>query len=146
MTQPVAERSLVVEREMAHPPEKIWRALTEGHLIKEWLMENDFRPEVGQRFNLRTRPVGQWNGVIDGEVLAVEPHERLSYRWDVSGDDAAAGLRTVVTWTLTPSGGGTLVRMEQAGFRPEQENNYRGAAYGWQRFLDGLDRVSATLA
>jgi uncharacterized protein YndB with AHSA1/START domain len=46
MTKPAAAtRSLVVEREML--PEKIWRALTQGPLIEEWLMKNDFQPMNG---------------------------------------------------------------------------------------------------
>ena len=137
-------RTLVVERAMSHPPEKIWRALTEGPLIEEWLMKNDFRPVVGHRFNLRATPIPHWNGVTDCQVLAVEPYERLSYRWNSSGEEAGR-LTTVVTWTLTPAGGGTLVRMEQSGFRPEDERNYRGAAYGWREFVGGLERVAAGL-
>jgi uncharacterized protein YndB with AHSA1/START domain len=144
MTKP-ATRSLVVEREMPHPPEKIWRALTQGALIAEWLMANDFQPVVGHRFNLRTTPMPHWNGVLDCEVLAVEPPSRLSYSWNASGAEAAGGLKTVVTWTLTPSKAGTHVRMEQAGFRADEEAGYRGAAYGWQKFLDGLARVTAGL-
>ena len=50
-------RSLVVERLMAHPPEKIWRALTESALVADWLMQNDFEPRVGHRFNFRARPI-----------------------------------------------------------------------------------------
>src|SRR3954468_16475316 len=115
MTESTASlRSLVVEREMPHSPEKVWRALTEGPLIEEWLMKNDFRPVVGHRFNLRTKPMPRWNGVIDCEVLAAEPYERLSYRWNASGDEEAGGLKTVVTGTLTPTNGGVLVRMEQS--------------------------------
>ena len=75
---------------------------------------------------------------------AVEPYERPSYSWNSSGDEAGR-LMTVVTWTLTPAKGGTLVRMEQSGFRPEDEGNYRGAAYGWRKFIDGLERVAAGL-
>jgi uncharacterized protein YndB with AHSA1/START domain len=147
MTQPAAAtRSLVVERVMAHPPEKIWRALTQRPLIEEWLMKSDFQPVVGHKFNFRAPPVAHWNGVTDCEVLIVEPHRRLSYRWDASGDEAANGLKTVVTWTLTPTSGGTLVRMEQSGFRPEDEFNYQGGSYGWQRYLAGLERVAAGLA
>ena len=72
MTKTATEtRSVVVEREMPHPPEKIWRALTQPHLIEEWLMKNDFKPVVGHRFNLR----GDWGGVLDCEVLAVEPNK-----------------------------------------------------------------------
>ena len=53
-------RSVVVERDIPHPPEKIWRALTQPHLIEEWLMKNDFKPVVGHHFNLR----GDWGGVL----------------------------------------------------------------------------------
>ena len=59
--------------------------------------------------------------------------------------EAAGGLKTVVTWTLTPTKGGVLARLEQSGFRPEDEANYQGANYGWQRFLGGLERVAAGL-
>jgi uncharacterized protein YndB with AHSA1/START domain len=146
MTEPTAAtRSVVVEREIPHPPEKIWRALTQGPLIEEWLMKNDFQPVVGHRFNFRAAPMPHWNGVVDCQVLVVEPNERLSYAWNASGDEAAGGLRTLVTWTLTPANGGTHVRMEQSGFRPEDEANYQGAGYGWQRFFAGLERVTAGL-
>jgi uncharacterized protein YndB with AHSA1/START domain len=77
-------RAVVVEREIPHPPEKIWRALTQPHLIAEWLMKNDFKPAVGHRFNLR----GDWGGVLDCEVLAVEPNRTLSYTWNFAHDDA----------------------------------------------------------
>jgi uncharacterized protein YndB with AHSA1/START domain len=134
-------RSVVVERQMAYPPEKVWRALTQEPLIADWLMANDFEPAVGHRFNLRMAPSPHWNGVLDCEVLAVEPNRRLAYTWNSSGEEAAAGIKTTVTWTLTPAAGGTLVRMEQSGFRPDQTNNYRGAEYGWRSFFEGLERV-----
>jgi uncharacterized protein YndB with AHSA1/START domain len=146
MTKPDATRFLVIEREMPHSPEKVWRALTQGALIEEWLMKNDFQPAVGHRFNFRATPMPNWNGVLDCEVLAVEPNKRLSYTWNASGNEAATGLKTVVTWTLTPTRTGVLVRMEQSGFRPEEEANYQGARYGWQRFVAGLERVVARLS
>ena len=46
-------RTVTIEREMAHPPEKVWRALTQRPLIEDWLMPNDFEPVVGHRFTLR---------------------------------------------------------------------------------------------
>jgi uncharacterized protein YndB with AHSA1/START domain len=141
-----ATRSLIVEREMPHPPEKVWRALTQAPLIEEWLMKNDFQPIVGHKFNFRTLPMPQWNGVTDCEVLIVEPNKRLSYSWNSSGEGAANGLKTVVTWTLTPTKGGTHVRMEQSGFRSEDGGFYQGAGYGWQRFIGGLERVTAGLS
>src|SRR5271166_3813152 len=89
-------RSVVVEREIPHPPEKIWRALTQPQLIEEWLMKNDFKPVVDHRFNFRA----DW-GSVDCQVMAVEANKKLSYTW------GAFGLGTVVTWTLTPAGTGT---------------------------------------
>jgi uncharacterized protein YndB with AHSA1/START domain len=139
-----ASRSIVIERVMPHPPEKNWRALTQSPLIEEWLMKNAFQPVVGHKFNFRA-PMPHWNGVTDCQVLVVEPNERLSYSWNASGEEAAGGLKSVVTWTLMPTSGGTLVRMEQSGFRPEDEANYQGANYGWQRFIGGLERVAAGL-
>jgi len=127
-----ATRSVVVEREIPHAPEKIWRALTQPHLIAEWLMKNDFAPTVGHRFDLR----GDW-GTVDCRVLAVEPHRTLSYTW------AALGLDSIVTWTLTPTRGGTRLRMEQTGFRADQQQAYQGATYGWPRFFAKLEEVLA---
>jgi uncharacterized protein YndB with AHSA1/START domain len=132
-------RSLVIEKELPHPPEKIWRALTQGPLIKEWLMDNDFQPAVGHRFNFRSTPMPTWNGVIDSEVLVLEPNRKLSYSWN------SMGLVSIVVWTLVATSGGTLVRMEQSGFRPDQEANFQGANYGWQKFIGGLERVVAGL-
>jgi len=100
---------------------------------------------VGHRFNFRVTPMPHWNGGVDCQVLVVEPNQRLSYSWNASGEEAADGLKTVVTWTLTPTKGGALVRMEQSGFRPKDETNYQGANYGWQRYLGGLERVVARL-
>lgn len=139
-----AVRSIVIERSVAHPPEKVWRALTEEALVAAWLMSGDFRAEVGHRFTLRTDPVPNWNGVTEGEVLVVESPWRLVYRWHTVGA-AGDGLTTTVSWTLTPTPTGTLLRMEQAGFRPQDEPNYQGAARGWSRFLGGLEQVLAEL-
>jgi uncharacterized protein YndB with AHSA1/START domain len=125
-------RSVLVERDIPHAPEKIWRALTQPHLIAEWLMQNDFQPAVDHRFNLR----GDW-GAVDCRVLEIEPNKMLSYRWD------AMGLESVVTWTLTPTRTGTHLRMEQAGFRRDQEQAYQGAKFGWQKFFAKLEQVLA---
>ena len=124
--------SVVVEREFAHPPEKIWRALTQPHLIEAWLMKNDFKPDVGHRFNLNA----EW-GAVDCQVLVVEPNEMLSYKWDTKD------LRSVVTWTLTPTRTGTHLRMEQTGFQHDQRPYYQGAKSGWPRFFAGLEQVVA---
>jgi uncharacterized protein YndB with AHSA1/START domain len=131
MSEQAAETlSIVVERDIPFPPEKIWRALTQPHLIEEWLMKNDFVPAVDHRFKLSA----DW-GAVDCQVLIVEPNRSLSYTW------AAYGLNSVVTWTLTPTGAGTHLRMEQSGFLPDQKQAYQGAKFGWQNFFAKLEQV-----
>jgi uncharacterized protein YndB with AHSA1/START domain len=133
MSNPATEtRSVIVERDIPFPPDKIWRALTQPHLIEEWLMKSDFKPAVGHGFNFRAN----WGSVVC-KVLAVEPNKTLSYTW------AAYGLESVVTWTLTPTRTGTHLRMEQSGFRPDQQQAYQGAQYGWQQFFAKLEQVLA---
>ena len=134
-----ATRSLVIEKELPHPPEKIWRALTQGSLIKDWLMDNDFEPVAGHKFTFRSTPVPNWNGIIDCEVLALEPNKKLSYSW------GSMGMASVVDWTLSATARGTLVRMEQSGFGPDQDAAYKGATWGWTKFIGNLERVVAGL-
>jgi uncharacterized protein YndB with AHSA1/START domain len=119
---------------LPYPPEKIWRALTQPALIEEWLMKSDFKPVADHRFNFRA----DW-GAVDCQVLVVEPNVTLSYTW------AAHGLESVVTWTLMPTGAGARLRMEQSGFRPDQQQAYQGAQHGWRKFFGNLERVIAGL-
>lgn len=133
MTNTATEtRSVIVERDIPYPPEKIWRALTQPHLIEEWLTKNDFTPVVDHRFSLRA----DW-GAVDCQVLVVKPNKTLSYTW------AAYGLESVVTWTLTPTRTGAQLRMEQSGFRQDQQQAYQGATFGWQKFFANLEQVLA---
>jgi uncharacterized protein YndB with AHSA1/START domain len=134
---PAGTLSVVVERDIPYPPEKIWRALTQPQLIEEWLMKNDFKPVVGHSFNLR----GEWGGTLDCEVLSVEPNRTLSYSWNFSHDDPAFNLTSVVTFTLASTGAGTRLRVEQSGFRPDQKQAYGGAKAGWPQFLAKLEQV-----
>lgn len=134
MTNTAPTRTVVIEREIPYPPEKIWRALTQPQLIEEWLMKNDFEPVVDHRFTFRA----DW-GSVDCQVLALEPNKTLSYSW------VAYGLGSVVTWTLIPTSTGTQLRMEHSGFRSEEDAAYKGAVYGWKAFINKLEQVLAGL-
>lgn len=131
MTETLA---VVVEREVPFAPEKIWRALTQPHLLEEWLMKNDFKPVVDHAFNFRGD-----RGAVDCRVVTVEPNRTLSYTW------GAFGLESTVTWTLTPTSTGTRLRMEQTGFKPDQQQAYNGAKAGWAGFFAKLEQVLARL-
>jgi uncharacterized protein YndB with AHSA1/START domain len=134
-------KSIVVERLMPHPAERIWRALTTPELLREFLMDNDIAPVVGHRFSFRAKPWPGWSGVTHCEVTEVDPPRRLAYRFG-DGTESDSGLKTLVTWTLTEQEGGTLVRMEHSGFRPEDEDGFQALSGGWPKVLGGLERVA----
>ena len=93
-------------------------------------MDNDFKPVPGHRFTFKA----DW-GTVECEVREVDPERALSYTWE------ALGLVSVVNWTLTSADDGTRLRMEQSGFRADQDQAYRGAEMGWASFLDKLENV-----
>lgn len=138
-------RSLVIERELSHPPEKVWRALTQSHLIAEWLAETDFNAAPGSRFTVRIDPQPDRTFIFDCEVIAVEPNKMLTYAWNAAGDEPGNGLTSTVTWRLTATPRGTLVRMEQSGFEPDQPLYYHGARMGWPQFIANLEQLLARI-
>jgi uncharacterized protein YndB with AHSA1/START domain len=129
-------QSIVVDYDLARSPELVWRALTDPALLAAWLMENDIRPVVGHRFTFRARPVPGWDGVVHCEVLVVEPPSRLSYSWRGGSDEVegyGSRLDTVVTWILTPTNtGGTHLRLEHTGFRPQDAFAFENMGRGWR--------------
>jgi uncharacterized protein YndB with AHSA1/START domain len=150
MTAPATTlRSIIVERRLPHAPEKVWRALTEAELLGKWLMSNDFRPVVGHRFTFKAKPMGDWDGTVQCEVLACEPNRLLRYSWiggAASNKTYGSRLDSTVTFTLTPVDGGTLLRMEHAGFRsPENDFAYEAMSPGWGRIAERLEQVVAAL-
>jgi uncharacterized protein YndB with AHSA1/START domain len=104
---------IVLDAFYPHPPERVWRALTDPQELAMWLMPNDFVPELGHKFQFRTKPRGTWRGIVDCELLELDPPRRISYSW--LGDPKAKATR--VTWTLTPTEGGTRLVLEHCGFR-----------------------------
>jgi uncharacterized protein YndB with AHSA1/START domain len=146
MSETVETKSIVVERTMPHAPEKVWKALTRSEVIARWLMQNDFAPQLGRKFNFRATPIpGAWNGCTDCEVLTLDEPRTLAYSWNASGEEAVDGLKSVVTWTLTPVDGGTHVRMEHSGFRPQDEGGRQAMGGGWPRIVEGLEREAGAV-
>ncbi len=130
--------SVVHEVEYPHPINLVWKAITECEAVSEWLMPtSDFRAEVGARFKFTQPATDRWSGVVEGQVLAVEPPHRLVYSWD-------GGFPSTATFVLTETeSGGTRVRFEMAGFDAAGEFSKgarKGADYFW-----GQKALSVTL-
>lgn len=112
----VEGEAVEVECDLADPPVKVWRALTEPEILAAWLMPNDMRAEPGHRFGFDgDRDIG---GRIDCEVLEAEPHRLLRYSWRAEARDAdGRRLDSVVTFTLSETDtGGTRLRVVHSGF------------------------------
>lgn len=102
-----------------HPPEVVWEALTNSELLGEWLMQNNFKPEVGHQFQFATkaRSKANFDGNVFCEVLEVQPLKKLSYSWKGGPGKGIITLDSVVTWTLTQKDGGTELTLEHSGFK-----------------------------
>ena len=125
-------RTMTLTRDFPFAQDRVWRAISTGALIAEWLMPNDFEPRAGHRFTFRAPAMPQWDGVVQAEVLAVDPPSHLSYTW------VALGIVTEVSLRLEPTADGTRLTVSQSGFQQDQAQNYAGARYGWTQFLDRL--------
>ena len=103
-------RTIRFEALYPYPREQVWVALTDPVAIGEWLMPNDFQPMVGHRFNFTTKPAPGFDGIVDAQVLEVQPPSRLVYSWK------GGGIDTIVAWELAAEGDSTRLVMEQSGF------------------------------
>jgi uncharacterized protein YndB with AHSA1/START domain len=135
-------KSIVVEYDLPGTPAKVWRTLTEPKLLGAWLMENDISPEVGRRFTFRSKPMGEWDGTVHCEILAVEPQRKLVYSW--RGGGTGNRLDTTVTWTLAPTATGTRLHLEHAGFAADHPG-YPFMDKGWREKQGRIAELLATL-
>ncbi|WP_336516473.1 SRPBCC domain-containing protein [Pollutibacter soli] len=112
-------KTIELQQQYNYPPEVIWSCLTEADILAAWLMENDFKPIVGHRFRFITKPKVKFgfDGIIYGEVLEVIHFRKLVYGWKGGPGNGKINLDTVITWTLEPTGGGTLLTLRHSGFK-----------------------------
>lgn len=149
MTRTDGQQSISVDYNLPYPPEKVWRVLTEPELLAAWLMPNDIKPALGHRFNFQTQPMGDWDGVVECEILAIEPPRLLRYSWR-GGSNKQQGyghaIDTTVTWTLTPTANGTHLRLDHDGFEPGAYA-LDAMGKGWRgKLAEAMTRVLARIA
>lgn len=139
-TRPSQTKSFSLEFDLAHSPEKVWRALTEPELLTQWLLPLvDHKLAKGAEFTFQAPPQPGWDGVVNCRFLEIEVHRKLKWTW-VVGD-----MDTVVTFTLTPTESGTHLTLVHSGFKLDQKKNLGGARYGWKmmtgKLVDLLDEM-----
>jgi len=114
-----------------HPPETVWRALTEPELLARWWAPGDVRAEVGHTFSL---DMGPW-GRQSCRVLEVQEGRLLRYSF---GEGV---LDSTVTWRLAPEGSGTRLFLTHDGFdldSPVGGQAYDGMGNGWPTVLSRI--------
>ena len=131
------KRTIKLKTVFPHPPEKVWQALTDAELLGTWFMQNDIKPELNRYFTFRMAPQKGWDGITHCEITSLEPlkHITYTYRGEATGEkalacagihsDAAdkvtkgifAKLDTVLSFTLEPTCGGTVLSLEHSGYR-----------------------------
>ena len=140
-------QDIVVDEVFPHAPETIWKTLTTGALMAQWLMEpSGFAPVEGTHFTYQTKPAGAWDGTIHCDVLKVVPNERFVYAWrggHESNDGYGSPLDTVVAFTLTRVPGGTRLTLVHSGFvTPVNDTAFRNMSDGWRKVVPNLGNFS----
>jgi uncharacterized protein YndB with AHSA1/START domain len=145
---------IVCEHTLTAPPAQVWRALTEPELLAAWLMKNDIAPVTGQEFSFRAQPMGDWNGIVDCEVLEVIPESKLVYTWNGGAssrdsgknDDSGHKMETTVTWTIAPDDhGGTLLKLVHHGFHLD-DFAFKMMGMGWKSKGPAIEQALAAVA
>lgn len=141
-----------VDQYLAHPPSKVWRALTEPELIARWMMPGDFRLEVGHRYTMQARPMPAtgFSGRVQAEVLGFETGRMLRIRWRDADPDSPSRADWTITWTLEPEGRGTRLFLVHEGFDPDDPLQQRARSImggGWRSMvLRGIAEALEELA
>jgi uncharacterized protein YndB with AHSA1/START domain len=122
---------------LTDPQEKVCQALTEPEWLGSWFMENNIEPTQGHYFTFRMKPQKGWDGITHCEVISVEPQKSIAftYRGEATGEKALAcagvhsdtadkltkgifaKLDTVLSFSLEPTCGGTILSMEHSGYK-----------------------------
>ncbi|MXV13757.1 SRPBCC family protein [Hufsiella ginkgonis] len=130
------KRDLTIKWALPYPVEEVWHCLTDPEIISQWLMQNDFKAEVGHQFRFHTRPIPKmgFDGIVYCEVKEVVPLQKLVYTWKGGPKPGVIELDTLVTWTLKTTADGTEVTLVQAGFQGFK--NYISSLFmgsGWRK-------------
>ena len=138
-TTPMAAPKHVYEVYIAATPERVWQALTDSELTKQYYygnsVESDWRPGSPMVYR---NPDGTES--IQCEIVEVDPPRRLVHTFLFPGTDESPSR---CTWTIEPRGDATLLTLTHDEFDGETVT-YKSVAHGWVPILSGLKTLLET--
>jgi len=120
--------TLVFVRDLRHPPEKVWGALTEPAQLRAWAPFVPDRDLAGTGPATLTIIDGDRSEATAGVVRRVEPPTLLEYTW---ADD-------LLRWELAPTAAGTRLTLRH---RATDRDWLAKLAAGWHLCLDVAERL-----
>ena len=129
------------ERLLAHPPEKVWRALTRDDELSAWFparIEGPREAGASLRFVFPPKPgqlpadTTEEGPIMTGAMLVFDPPRLLEYMWDVD----------VLRWELEPRSDGTLLTFTHTF---DDEARAAREASGWDICFASLEALMAGL-
>ena len=143
--------AIVSEIQIAAPPERVFRAISDPGELQRWFSGSPECPEkfwkmdarVGGRYSYTTQKRSLTiNGVDEfechGEILEFDPPRLLVCTWIANWHDDVSKT-TVVRWELEKKGSGTLVKVIHSGLTslPTAREDYSG---GWPGVVQMLKK------
>lgn len=114
---------------------RVWAALTDPAILKNWLGEVYIEPRVGGRYDIHFR---EMTVVMTGKITAFEPERLLEYSWLENYGMPGSMAR----WELSREGDGCRLKLIHS-FPPECiPHDIIGFLGGWQAFLDVIAEAS----
>ncbi|MFC3500138.1 SRPBCC family protein [Micromonospora krabiensis] len=143
------EREIWVEA----PPEVVFEVVSSPDHLKQWWPDDArYDPTPGSTGEIVFGDPDAEGAIVSFTVVDARPPRSFSFRWThPAGEAAVEGNSLLVTFELTPSRGGTLLRMTETGFREMGweiavlEQQYRDHVSGWDFYLPRLAPYAATL-
>ena len=144
------EREIFIEAS----PEVVFDVVSSPDHLKEWWPDDaHYEPTAGSAGQIVFGDCDAGGTVVPFTVVDAQPPRSFSFRWThPSGEAAVEGNSLLVTFELSPSRGGTLLKMTETGFREMGweaavlEQQYNDHVTGWDFYLPRLAPYVATLA
>lgn len=142
--------ALVIRREYAAPPQRVYDAWTNPELARQFLCPQgmtvadatmDVRAGGTYRIDMRTPENEPY--VAFGTYREVQPGRHLSMTWQWQEDNPAEQHETLLTLEFNPHGSGTELVLTHE--RLSSEESRRNHEHGWTSMLQKLHALSGTL-